>query len=346
MNSQFSNFYHIDDSDSNFNLLENFASTTHPKAAHPTTHKASHSTTHKASHSATLSAHSVAAVANSILTKVPNLPKSKAIAQAKAVLHATAKLVTTKPAKHVLTQNDVQDVTVAAVTEHILVNNPNLSHSAAKVSAVNLVKSSKPTTHKPTTHKSTTHKPTENKSRTNKDHMHYTEKDIVEVTVWEHEKHPERAPQHNRSDAIHALEVSAHTMAWLKGNRAARAAWAKKKALKAEEAKQAAIQAVAKAKLAAAKSVKAESGKSTHSAAHATTHHVAHATTHHVAHATTHKPATRKPTTRKPTSVVDVVKQIVNNAPTTLMVNAPTKEMAEEIANQTGIETNDFVVPE
>ena len=342
MNSQFINFYHIDDSDSNFNLLENFASTIRPKTTHPVAHSTTHPVAHKASHSAahptTLSAHAVAAVANSILTKVPNLSKSKAISQAKAVLHATAKLVTTKPAKHVLTQNDVQDVTVAAVTEHILVNNPNLSHSAAKVSAVNLVKSSKPTTHKPTTHKSTTHKPTENKSRTNKDHMHYTEKDIVEVTVWEHEKHPERAPQHNRSDAIHALEVSAHTMAWLKGNRASRAAWARKKALKAEEAKQAAIQAVAKAKLAAAKSVKAESGKSTHSAAHATTHHVAHATTH--------KPATRKPTTRKPTSVVDVVKQIVNNAPTTLMVNAPTKEMAEEIANQTGIETNDFVVPE
>jgi len=121
MASQFNNFYPIDNYSQNFNLLENFESTTTDK--------------------------SVAVVAEKITKKLPSVSKKNAEKQAKTILDVTRPLAKKALAtKQVLTKKDVNDVAVVAVAQHVLKASPNISVSQANQKAINIVKpTSRPT---------------------------------------------------------------------------------------------------------------------------------------------------------------------------------------------------------
>jgi hypothetical protein len=58
-------------------------------------------------------------------------------------------------------------------------------------------------------------------------HNKYTAQDILDVTKWQQEKWPNKSIEFNNKRAIHLLNTSHHSLAYLKGNAAARADWVK-----------------------------------------------------------------------------------------------------------------------
>jgi len=64
-------------------------------------------------------------------------------------------------------------------------------------------------------------------SKPHSSHVKFTLQDILDVTKWQQEKWPRKSLEFNNKLAIHLLKTSHHSLDYLKGNAAARAAWAK-----------------------------------------------------------------------------------------------------------------------
>ena len=378
MASQFNNFYPIDNYSQDFNLLENFESTTTDK--------------------------SVAVLAEKITKKLPSISKRNAEKQAKTILDVTRPLAKKALAtKQVLTKKDVNDVAVVAVAQHVLKASPKISVSEANQKAVNIVKPTRKATSKstsrptrkatsrptskstskstsrptrkatsrptrkatskstsrptrkatsrptlnPATYKPTiraiakqliktvpgvtpkqavkqaiktlkaTSKPTKKVTKVRKPNSSHNdayykanpnrwEQDILDVSKWLQEKHPNKSPTSYRNYAIYQLRTSRHSLGYLKGNMSARAAWA------------AYLQSLKNKKTSRPGSKKA-----------------------------TTRPGSKKPTTKPVASKIKAAVRSVlvsGNKTNTVLVTAPTKAAAQKKASKVAMESNKFVV--
>jgi len=371
MASQFNNFYPIDNYSQDFNLLENFESTTTDK--------------------------SVAVVAEKITKKLPSISKKNAEKQAKTILDVTRPLAKKALAtKQVLSKKDVNDVAVVAVAQHVLKASPNISVSQANQKAVNIVKpTSRPTrkvtsksTSRPTskstsrpTSKSTsrptrkaTSKPTLNpatykptiraiakqlvktvpgvtpkqavkqaiktlkatskptkvrKPNSSHNDAYYKanpnrwEQDILDVSKWLQEKHPNKSPTSYRNYAIYQLRTSRHSLGYLKGNMSARTAWAGYlKSLKNKKTSRPTSKKV-------------------------TTRPGSKKTSRPTSKKATTRPGSKKVTTKPVASKIKAAVRSVlvnGNKANTVFVNAPTKAAAQKKASKVAMESNKFVV--
>jgi len=142
-------------------------------------------------------------LAGKIINKLPSISKNNANKKAKAItiVKSTRNLI----------QNPTNKPIIHAVAKQIIKTVPNVTPKQAVKHAIQTLKTPEIRSKKIRTPHSS--------------HVNYTEQDILDVSRWLQEKHPKKSATSIRNFAIYQLKTSRHSLEYLKGNTAARAAW-------------------------------------------------------------------------------------------------------------------------